>query len=112
MAAMIVFTPKAIYPVWNSTRPPVRLSERGKYDVIAVFAEVCFECARPHSSVCTAFFITFRAAPLPKMHEFKATLAEHADYLHNLKRYVSHYNFCQVTRNLSIFITGIRHEAL
>ncbi len=29
-------------------------------------------------AVCTAFFVTFRAAPLPKMHEFWAILAEHA----------------------------------
>ncbi len=29
-------------------------------------------------AVCTAFFFTFHAAPLPKMHEFRATLAEHA----------------------------------
>ena len=28
-----------------STRPQVRLGERGKYDVIAVLPEVCFECA-------------------------------------------------------------------
>ncbi len=29
-------------------------------------------------AVSTAFFVTFRAAPLPKMHDFRVILAEHA----------------------------------
>ncbi len=53
------------------TRPQVRMGAHGKYDVITVFV-TSFQVA-----VHTAFFVTFHAAPLPKMHGFRATLAEH-----------------------------------
>ncbi len=68
-----------------SMRPQVSLGVRGKYDVIAVLAEVRFECANSfRMAVCTAFFVTFHAAPLPKMHKFRATLADHARLCWNL----------------------------
>ena len=46
-----------------STRPQFHLGERAR--------NICM-------AECTAFFVTFRIAPHPNMHEFRAILAEHA----------------------------------
>ncbi len=60
-------------------RPQVRLGARAKYDaVIAVLAEVRFECAQRLFAWLCAFFFTFRTALLPKMHDFWVIIAERA----------------------------------
>lgn len=48
-----------------------------KIYVIAVWAVVRIECTPFCVAVCTAFFVSLRAAPLPKIHDFEPILLEH-----------------------------------